>query len=112
MYSYDEIMQFVYIIVEVANPDRVILFGSYAYGNPSETSDLDILVIKNDEVLSRDERAELALEIFDKRMQRQMKMRYDLFIRTDKEVVETAETGGAFVDAMLKGRVVYERASY
>ena len=111
MYSNDEIMQFVYIIVEVADPDRIILFGSYAYGSPDESSDLDILVIKNDKILSRDEHADLALEIFDKRIQRRVKMRYDLFIRTDQEVIETAEKGGAFVDALLKGRVVYERVS-
>ena len=26
------------------NPVRIILFGSYAYGNPGENSDLDILI--------------------------------------------------------------------
>jgi uncharacterized protein len=26
-------------------PEKVILFGSYAYGEPSEDSDLDILVV-------------------------------------------------------------------
>ena len=31
-------------------PDRIILFGSYAYGTPTEDSDLDLLVVKgNDE---------------------------------------------------------------
>ncbi|WP_457743699.1 nucleotidyltransferase domain-containing protein [Sulfurimonas sp.] len=29
-------------------PDRIILFGSYAYGIPNDDSDLDILIIKND----------------------------------------------------------------
>ena len=27
-------------------PDRIILFGSYAYGTPTEDSDLDLLVLK------------------------------------------------------------------
>jgi predicted nucleotidyltransferase len=30
----------------MSNPDKVILFGSYANGNPGEDSDLDLLVIK------------------------------------------------------------------
>ena len=30
------------------NPDKIILFGSYAYGTPTEDSDLDLLIIKND----------------------------------------------------------------
>ena len=28
-------------------PKKIILFGSYAYGNPDENSDLDICVIEN-----------------------------------------------------------------
>ena len=30
-------------------PDRIILFGSYAYGVPTENSDLDLLVVKEAE---------------------------------------------------------------
>jgi predicted nucleotidyltransferase len=30
------------------NPEKIILFGSYAYGNPTEDSDLDICVIEKD----------------------------------------------------------------
>jgi len=28
-------------------PQRIILFGSYAYGNPTEDSDIDLLILKN-----------------------------------------------------------------
>jgi predicted nucleotidyltransferase len=30
------------------DPERIILFGSYAYGEPTEHSDIDLLVIKDD----------------------------------------------------------------
>ena len=30
------------------DPEKIILFGSYAYGNPTEDSDLDICVIEKD----------------------------------------------------------------
>jgi predicted nucleotidyltransferase len=30
------------------DPERIILFGSYAYGEPVEHSDIDLLVIKDD----------------------------------------------------------------
>lgn len=30
------------------NPDKIILFGSYAYGTPNEDSDIDIFLIKDD----------------------------------------------------------------
>lgn len=29
------------------DPDRIILFGSYAYGTPTEDSDIDIFLVKN-----------------------------------------------------------------
>jgi predicted nucleotidyltransferase len=32
-------------IVENSQPERVILFGSYARGNPTEDSDLDLLIV-------------------------------------------------------------------
>ncbi|MFA9393039.1 MAG: nucleotidyltransferase domain-containing protein [Prolixibacteraceae bacterium] len=28
-------------------PEKIILFGSYAYGQPNEESDIDLLIIKN-----------------------------------------------------------------
>lgn len=32
-------------------PERIILFGSYAYGEPTENSDLDILVVTGDDLV-------------------------------------------------------------
>ena len=32
-------------IVERFHPERIILFGSYAYGNPKHDSDVDMLVV-------------------------------------------------------------------
>jgi len=33
------------------NPDKVILFGSYAYGTPNEDSDIDLYVVTKDEFM-------------------------------------------------------------
>jgi len=30
------------------NPNKIILFGSYAYGTPNEDSDIDLFLIKDD----------------------------------------------------------------
>jgi len=32
-------------IVEELNPEKIILFGSYAYGKPTPHSDVDLLII-------------------------------------------------------------------
>ena len=64
-----EIVQFVYLVAEVVDPERIILFGSYAYGEPDENSDLDLLVIKNDKGLTIDDEVELLYAVLQKKRQ-------------------------------------------
>ena len=111
MYSNDEINELISLVAEVANPDRIILFGSYAYGTPDEKSDLDILVIKNGRDFSLDDEAELATALYQKRKEHKIRTRYDVFFQTERQAKSSAENGGAFVDALLKGMVVYERTN-
>jgi predicted nucleotidyltransferase len=109
MYSNEEINQLVYLVAEVSDPDRIILFGSYAYGNPDEKSDIDLLVIKNGKDFSYDDEAKLSTAVFFKRREQKIRTRYDVFFQTERQARKSAERGGAFVDALQKGRVVYER---
>ena len=43
----DELLPYLNVLVEQFHPDRVILFGSYAYGRPTPDSDVDLLVVKD-----------------------------------------------------------------
>jgi uncharacterized protein len=51
----DKLLPYLRILVEKFQPEQVILFGSYAYGNPTEDSDIDLLVIKSVKTSSRAE---------------------------------------------------------
>ena len=42
----DRLAPYLQILVDEFHPEKVILFGSYAYGQPNEHSDIDLLVIK------------------------------------------------------------------
>ena len=42
----DQLLPYLRVLVEQFHPEQVILFGSYAYGQPNEHSDLDLLIIK------------------------------------------------------------------
>jgi predicted nucleotidyltransferase len=35
-------------IVKEFNPEKIILFGSWAWGNPTKDSDIDLLIVKNE----------------------------------------------------------------
>ena len=54
IYTTDEIIDLLMPIF-TSNPiDRVILFGSYAKGNPTQSSDIDILIDSNGKVTGID----------------------------------------------------------
>jgi len=46
------------ILVIEFNPEKIYIFGSYAWGNPTEDSDLDIMIVvkKCNDKLLRDEK--------------------------------------------------------
>lgn len=42
----DRLLPYLAVLVERFQPQRVILFGSYAYGEPTRHSDVDLLILK------------------------------------------------------------------
>ena len=42
----DQLRPYLQVLVEQFRPEQVILFGSYAYGEPTPDSDVDLLVVK------------------------------------------------------------------
>lgn len=42
----DQLLPYLRVLVEQFHPEQVILFGSYAYGQPTPDSDVDLLVLK------------------------------------------------------------------
>lgn len=83
-------------------PQRIILFGSYAYGSPDESSDVDLFVILPCEGTS----IEKALEILRRVRPR---IPVDLVVRTPEEVRQRLEWNDFFLREILeKGEVLYE----
>lgn len=86
------------------NPDKIILFGSYAIGNPDENSDLDLFVIKNSE-LPRPQRIVQVRKMLYGAM-----IPIDLVVYTPSEIEEAKENKYSFVNEVLKtGKILYER---
>ena len=94
----------VQVIVRKYRPDKIILFGSYAKGNPGPDSDVDLLVI----IETRRSTWDLAVEIS---LAFKHSFPMDILVRTPQEIAGRLEYGDFFIkDIMENGKVLYERA--
>lgn len=102
MISFSQIQAFSQQIAEKFQPERIILFGSYASGQPTEDSDVDLLVILPFEELP----VQKAITI---RQQIQSSFPLDLIARTPEQIQQRLEMGDFFIrDIMQNGCVLYE----
>jgi uncharacterized protein len=100
--SFSQIQAFSQQIVEKFQPERIILFGSYAYGQPTDDSDVDLLVILPFEEMP----VQKAIAI---RQQVSSPFPLDLMARTAEQIQQRLEMGDFFIqDIMEKGQVLYE----
>ena len=94
--------QVVQQIVEKFKPQKIILFGSYARGNPRPESDLDLLVVM-DTLLKESKQS---LEI---RRHLDVMCGMDLIVHTPKRLKERVKMGDWFLrDVLKEGKVLYE----
>jgi len=102
--SNSEIDEIVSRIVEVAQPEQVLVFGSTARGTAGPDSDLDLLIIKAGRYHPR----KVAGLIYQR--MRGTARSIDLVIVTPRQVKETGNSPfSVLYPALREGRVVYER---
>ena len=92
-------------IVSVIDPEKIVLFGSHAYGKPKKESDLDLLVIIKESSLPRYKRS---VPIY--RALAGILIPKDIIVYTEKEVEEWRNVPLAFITTIIrKGKVIYEK---
>jgi len=97
---------------ESINPLKIILFGSYAHGNPSKDSDIDLLVVTNDNHYPKNykEKMEKYLNVSTLLNQFKKNIPIDLIVHTIPMHKRFIELGSMFSKEILKnGKVIYER---
>jgi len=83
-------------------PEKIILFGSHAYGQPTPDSDLDLMVVMRFE----GDQLEKAVSIL-KRLN--VLAPIDLLVRTPDQIQQRLEMGDSFIREILeRGEVMYE----
>lgn len=96
------IRQFARRVAQRFHPDKIILFGSYAYGTPHADSDVDILVIMpTRNQLDQAVKIELACD---------PPFPLDIIVRTPRNMQWRLAEGESFLrEITTKGKVLYER---
>ena len=91
-------------IVRTFDPEKVILFGSYAYGKPHKYSDVDLFIVS--EMNERPAKRRMMIgSLF-----RDRPFPMDFIVKTPSEVEERISMGDFFIKKILeKGKVLYER---
>lgn len=91
-------------IVDKYNPEKVYLFGSYAWGNPTIDSDVDLFIVKNTTESQKERKRKLRSLLFGSGIP------FDLFVYTPNEIKERLDMGDFFInDIIEKGKVLYEK---
>jgi len=102
--SLEEIQKIVDVIAAKFDPEKIILFGSYAYGLPRQGSDIDLLVVKNTEQDVLDAALEMRLAL------PMRSFGLDLLVRTPAEIERRLQIGDQFITEIFRlGKVLYER---
>jgi predicted nucleotidyltransferase len=92
-------------IVEVAAPERIILFGSAARGEMGPNSDLDFLVIKSGEYRRLDLAGEIHMNLWG------VDYAVDIIVATPEDIERYGNSIGlVYRPALREGRVVYDAA--
>jgi len=89
--------------------DRVILFGSYAYGTPHKDSDIDLYIVTNDDYIpqSYKEKRALVWKVSQKILDIRKKYTIDLLVHTKKMNEKFVELQSTFAKEILeKGKVL------
>ncbi|MCL5270931.1 MAG: nucleotidyltransferase domain-containing protein [bacterium] len=84
-------------LVEAYHPQKIILFGSHAWGEPNEDSDVDLLIIKETPVrfLDRCLEARRSLRGVEDRIPK------DIFVLTPEELSERVAIQDPFIQEII-----------
>jgi predicted nucleotidyltransferase len=100
--SIKQIQQFCEQIAREFQPERIILFGSHAYGKPHQFSDVDLLVVMPFEGSPLQQAARILTKL-------EPAMSVDLLVRTPEQVRQRLAMQDTFMREILeRGKVAYE----
>ena len=109
VYTKNQIENLSKLIVKAVKPNKVILFGSYAYGKPTVKSDVDLIVVMEDQDMSMDDKVEVSHKITQQRRKNAEWISSDISILSKNDIeARKNDSNSAVYEALRKGRVMYD----
>ena len=108
----DNILKQITGILKPIGIDKLILFGSYAYGNPNAASDIDLLVVTSEESIPKSFAEKSQINIAVNKLLDDIKANFpiDIIVHTRAMHKKFIEMNSIFCREIIsKGRVLYER---
>ena len=98
-----EIQKITEQIVKKYKPEKIILFGSFAYGKSKPSSDIDLLIIKK----TNQKKVDRIKKVL---MMTESNLPLEPLVYNPEEIKERLSLGDFFFqDIIQKGKVVYEK---
>jgi predicted nucleotidyltransferase len=97
-----------------ADPYKVILFGSYAKGTADENSDIDMVVILDNNDVAKTYEERINKRLYINRLVRNInyKIALDILVYSKEEYKIVKNYGNYFIDEIENtGKIIYEKAS-
>lgn len=98
------LQQAVQKIVKALNPEKIILFGSFAYGKPTPDSDVDLLIIFQTDLAPRDRSWQVSKLLIPRPFP------LDILVKTPEEITQALHNQDSLIQEIVsKGILLYER---
>jgi len=100
--------------LKASNPYKIVLFGSHANGNQNENSDIDLMVILDNNHVAKtyQERLDKRMYIRNLVLEINRKVPLDILVYSKKELSLIKKRGNQFIDEIERtGKIIYEKAS-
>jgi predicted nucleotidyltransferase len=92
-------------IIHTFSPEKIILFGSFAYGEPAPDSDVDLLIIMETRLPAAERQRQIS------RLLRPRLRPMDIVVRNPSEIQKSLHRVDPFIHEILeKGIVLYARS--